>query len=62
MFLFQAGSDGIKLLAIKFVEAMILAYTPDPNGSSDPPHEVDDGKHLLTEKLTIKSGRMKEDS
>ncbi|KAJ0979353.1 hypothetical protein J5N97_014827 [Dioscorea zingiberensis] len=39
----QAGSDGIKLLAIKFVEAMILLYTPDPNGSVDPPHEaVDD--------------------
>ncbi|KAH7677881.1 symplekin protein [Dioscorea alata] len=42
----QAGSDGIKLLAIKFVEAMILAYTPDPNGTSDPPHEVDDGSEF----------------
>ncbi|MCL7032904.1 hypothetical protein MKW94_018386 [Papaver nudicaule] len=31
------GTDGIRLLAIKFVEAIVLLYTPDPNGSSEPP-------------------------
>ncbi|KAI3857964.1 hypothetical protein MKX03_006178 [Papaver bracteatum] len=31
------GTDGIRLLAIKFVEAVVLLYTPDPNGSSEPP-------------------------
>ncbi|KAF6153639.1 hypothetical protein GIB67_027506 [Kingdonia uniflora] len=38
---FQSGSDGIRLLAVKFVEAAILLYTPDPNGSSvSPPSQV----------------------
>ncbi|GMN28685.1 hypothetical protein TIFTF001_047906 [Ficus carica] len=37
---FQPGGGGIRLLALKFVVAVILLYTPDPNGSSDPPsHE-----------------------
>ncbi|KAJ7961230.1 symplekin [Quillaja saponaria] len=37
---FQPGSGGTRLLAIKFVEAVIRHYTPDPNGSSEPPpHE-----------------------
>ncbi|KAL5995598.1 hypothetical protein ACLOJK_025662 [Asimina triloba] len=34
---FQPGSDGVRLLAVKFIEALILLYTPDPNGSSQPP-------------------------
>ncbi|XP_048320157.2 uncharacterized protein LOC107405425 isoform X2 [Ziziphus jujuba] len=34
---FQLGSGGTRLLALKFVEAIILLYTPDPNGSSEPP-------------------------
>ncbi|XP_054780556.1 uncharacterized protein LOC129288158 isoform X2 [Prosopis cineraria] len=34
---FQHGSGGAKLLALKFVGAVILLYTPDPNGSSEPP-------------------------
>ncbi|MQL92868.1 hypothetical protein Taro_025504 [Colocasia esculenta] len=40
---FQPGSDGVRLLAIKFIEAMILLYTPDPNISSEPPNEMGDG-------------------
>ncbi|KAL4606232.1 hypothetical protein ACB092_09G086800 [Castanea dentata] len=39
---FQTGSGGTRLLALKFVEAVILLYTPDPNGSSEPPPH--DGK------------------
>lgn len=27
------------MLALKFVEAVILLYTPDPNGLSEPPPE-----------------------
>ncbi|KAL3038110.1 hypothetical protein AAZX31_01G111400 [Glycine max] len=33
---FQHGSGGAKLLALKFVEAVICLYTHDPNGSSEP--------------------------
>ncbi|XP_026414316.1 uncharacterized protein LOC113309995 [Papaver somniferum] len=39
------GTDGIRLLAIKFVEAIVLLYTPDPNGSSEPPpYQSSEGK------------------
>lgn len=43
---FQPGTDGIKLLAVKFVETTILLFTPDPNVSSQPPHlqQSNDGK------------------
>ncbi|XVE62050.1 hypothetical protein DITRI_Ditri06bG0087800 [Diplodiscus trichospermus] len=34
---FQPGSGGIRLVALKFVEAVILLYTPDPNGCPEPP-------------------------
>ncbi|CAM8879005.1 unnamed protein product [Rhodiola kirilowii] len=34
---FQPGSDSTRLLALKFVEVIILLYTPDPYGSSQPP-------------------------
>ncbi|KAJ4793080.1 HEAT repeat-containing protein [Rhynchospora pubera] len=38
---FQAtGNEGVRLLAVKFAEAIILLYTPDPNISSDPPLEL----------------------
>ncbi|KAK9290954.1 hypothetical protein L1049_009134 [Liquidambar formosana] len=41
---FQPGSDGIRLLALKFVESIVLLYTPDPNGSSEPPpHQAFEG-------------------
>ncbi|KAL7247469.1 hypothetical protein ACSBR2_002391 [Camellia fascicularis] len=44
---FQLGSDGTRLLALKFVEAVILLYTPDPSGSSEPPpHQAFEGKFL----------------
>ncbi|XP_062095189.1 uncharacterized protein LOC133801071 isoform X2 [Humulus lupulus] len=33
------GGGGIRLLALKFVEAVILLYTPDPNGSLEPPSD-----------------------
>ncbi|XP_022745644.1 symplekin isoform X4 [Durio zibethinus] len=36
---FQPGSGGIRLVALKFVEAVILLYTPDPNGSPEPPSD-----------------------
>lgn len=37
---YQPGSGGIRLLALKFVESVILLYTSDPNGSPEPPaHE-----------------------
>ncbi|KAF5737239.1 hypothetical protein HS088_TW13G00118 [Tripterygium wilfordii] len=35
---FQPGSGGVRLLALKFVEAVLLLCTPDPNGSSEPSH------------------------
>ncbi|KAI7982009.1 hypothetical protein LOK49_Contig3G00018 [Camellia lanceoleosa] len=44
---FELGSDGTRLLALKFVEVVILLYTPDPNGSSEPPpHQAFEGKFL----------------
>ncbi|PNX93682.1 LCR/bet1-like protein [Trifolium pratense] len=33
---FQNGRSGAKLLALKFVEAVIRLYTLDPNGSTEP--------------------------
>ncbi|OMO85062.1 hypothetical protein CCACVL1_10448 [Corchorus capsularis] len=36
---FQPGSGGTRLVALKFVQAVILLYTPDPNGSPEPPPE-----------------------
>ncbi|XP_024011514.1 uncharacterized protein LOC18017266 isoform X2 [Eutrema salsugineum] len=37
---FKQGNSGVKLCAMKFVEALILLYTPDPSGSLEPPsHE-----------------------
>ncbi|KAH7422666.1 hypothetical protein KP509_12G019100 [Ceratopteris richardii] len=30
-------NDGVRLLAIKFIEMLILLFTPEPNGSSQPP-------------------------
>ncbi|XP_027065650.2 uncharacterized protein [Coffea arabica] len=38
---FKPGSDGRRLLALKFMETVVLLYTPDPNGSSDPPADLD---------------------
>ncbi|XP_074592779.1 uncharacterized protein LOC141848631 isoform X2 [Curcuma longa] len=38
---FQSGIDGVRLLAVKFVETLVLLYTPDPYISSDPPQEPD---------------------
>ncbi|CAL9191172.1 uncharacterized protein LOC135583873 [Musa acuminata AAA Group] len=35
----QSGSDGVRLLAVKFVETLVLLYTPDPYISADPPQE-----------------------
>uniref|UniRef100_A0A803NCL2 Symplekin/Pta1 N-terminal domain-containing protein n=1 Tax=Chenopodium quinoa TaxID=63459 RepID=A0A803NCL2_CHEQI len=41
----QSGSDGKRLLALKFVAAIILIYTPDPNGGTElPSHLISDGK------------------
>ncbi|CAL1399353.1 unnamed protein product [Linum trigynum] len=41
---FKVGSGGVKLLSLKFVEAVILLYTPDPNGPTEPPNY--EGEHL----------------
>ncbi|KMT12330.1 hypothetical protein BVRB_5g102710 isoform B [Beta vulgaris subsp. vulgaris] len=44
---FEPGSDGRRLLALKFVAAIILIYTPDPNGSTElPTHLIGDGKDV----------------
>ncbi|CAN6169343.1 unnamed protein product [Urochloa humidicola] len=34
------GNEGVRLLAVKFVEKTVLLYTPDPNVPSDPPTEA----------------------
>lgn len=45
--LLQSGSDGRRLLALKFVAAVILIYTPDPNGGTEPPpHLIGDGNYI----------------
>ncbi|KAJ8421073.1 hypothetical protein Cgig2_018489 [Carnegiea gigantea] len=36
----EPGSDGRRLLALKFVAALILVYTPDPNSSTEPPSNL----------------------
>lgn len=33
-------TDGRRLLALKFIESVVLLYTPDPNGSSQPPPDL----------------------
>ncbi|XP_073134260.1 uncharacterized protein [Henckelia pumila] len=33
---FKVGSDGRRLPALKFVESVVLLYSPDPNGSLEP--------------------------
>ncbi|KAK4731115.1 hypothetical protein R3W88_024103 [Solanum pinnatisectum] len=38
---FQPASDGRKLLALKFVESVVLLYTPDPSVGSEPPPALD---------------------
>uniref|UniRef100_A0A5B7B7R4 Symplekin n=1 Tax=Davidia involucrata TaxID=16924 RepID=A0A5B7B7R4_DAVIN len=44
---FQPGSDGRRLLALKFIEAVILLYTPDPGGLPEPPsHQTLEGKSM----------------
>lgn len=43
-FVCQATSnEGVRLLAVKFVEKTVLLYTPDPNAPSDPPSETTEG-------------------
>lgn len=37
------GNEGVRLLAVKFVEKTVLMYTPDPNIPSDPPNEATKG-------------------
>lgn len=34
---FKQGTDGRSLLALKFMEIVVLLYTPDPHGPSEPP-------------------------
>ncbi|CAN4106127.1 unnamed protein product [Withania somnifera] len=38
---FKPASDGRRLLALKFVESVVLLYTPDPSVSSEPPPALD---------------------
>lgn len=33
------GSEGRRLPALKFVESVVLLYTPDPNGTLEPPSD-----------------------
>ncbi|KAH6836652.1 HEAT repeat-containing protein [Perilla frutescens var. hirtella] len=37
---FKEGSEGRKLPALKFVESVVLLYTPDPHGSLEPPSDT----------------------
>ncbi|KAJ9545286.1 hypothetical protein OSB04_024993 [Centaurea solstitialis] len=41
---YQPQSDGRKLLALKFVEAVTLLYTADPSASSEPPEDLTSGE------------------
>ncbi|KAL8516577.1 hypothetical protein ACS0TY_015007 [Phlomoides rotata] len=42
---FEMGSEGRRLPALKFVESVVLLYTPDPDGSMDPPSDkISEGK------------------
>lgn len=43
---FQPGIDGIRLLAVKFIEALVLLYTPDPDLPSDPPNDAGSGFNI----------------
>ncbi|KAK1278574.1 hypothetical protein QJS04_geneDACA021132 [Acorus gramineus] len=43
---FQPGSEGVRLRAVKFIEALVLLYTPDPCGPSQPPLQDFDGELL----------------
>lgn len=38
---FKPANDGRRLLALKFVESVVLLYTPDPSVSSEPPPALD---------------------
>ncbi|GER55800.1 symplekin [Striga asiatica] len=41
----KVGNDGRRLPALKFVESVVLLYTPDPNGSLEPPpDQISEGK------------------
>lgn len=37
----KPASDGRRLLALKFVESVVLLYTPNPSVSSEPPPALD---------------------
>lgn len=40
----KVGSEGRRLPALKFVESVVLLYTPDPDGSLEPPSDkISDG-------------------
>lgn len=41
--LFKPETDGRKLLALKFVEAVTLLYTADPSASTEPPENHTSG-------------------
>lgn len=43
----QQGNDGVRLLAVKFVETTILLFTPDANGSL-PNQQSADGEPDIT--------------
>ncbi|KAH9300845.1 hypothetical protein KI387_012428, partial [Taxus chinensis] len=47
-FAIQPGSDGVKLVAVKFFEITILLFTPDSNGSQPPlPQQNSDGNSRI---------------
>lgn len=47
------GSGGVRLLALKFVEAVILLYTPDPNGSLKPSSDEGNAFHSFLFRLCL---------
>ncbi|KAJ6837724.1 uncharacterized protein M6B38_323375 [Iris pallida] len=42
----QPGNDGVRVLAVKFIQVLILLHTPDPDVSSDPPQEAGSGFNI----------------
>lgn len=43
----HSSNEGVRLLAVKFVEKTVLMYTPDPNVPSDPPREATEGRAFV---------------
>ncbi|XP_031475162.1 uncharacterized protein LOC116247253 isoform X1 [Nymphaea colorata] len=53
----KPGNDGARILAVRFVKSTILLFTPDPNGSSQSPPQIDaDEKNIEFNISWLRSG------